>query len=346
LGAGGLIADNSGDVTACYANASIHGTYSVGGRVGENSGSITASYATGFISNYGGGLVGATYYGAVITACFWDMQTSSRVDSSGGIGLTTEQMKTMSIFQNADWADQGWVMKDGFDYPHLSWENAGGDPIPPAIIPLSGNGTWDDPSLVSTPQEFALLRRYTGILDKRIKLTADLDMSGIELAPIGDLGPFYGIFEGDGHSINNVKIYMPDRSCVGLFSCVYGGLITNMGVNHADITGYSDVGAIAGSNFGLIKTCYATGKVSGDFVVGGLVGGNNSFGEILACYAACMVSGDRYSGGLVGENDGTITDSYSIGSVVGQSYIGGLVGKNDSKVKSSFWDVQTSGQTG
>ncbi|HML75409.1 MAG TPA: GLUG motif-containing protein [Anaerohalosphaeraceae bacterium] len=54
-----------------------------------------------------------------------------------------------------------------------------------------------------------------------------------------------------------------------------------------------------------------------------------------------MVSGDLYSGGLVGENDGTITDSYSIGSVVGQ-YIGGLIGKNDSEVESSFWDVQNS----
>lgn len=171
---GGLVGLNYGSLTACYAINTISGSERVGGLVGENyNGSITACYATGRIigSIYVGGLVGWNEEG-MITSCFWDLQTSGQADSSGGKGLTTEQMKTLSIYQNAGWADRGWVIQDGIDRPRLSWENIEGAPIPPAVgIPFAGNGTAEDPYVISTAEEFAALSWYSGVLDKFIILT-------------------------------------------------------------------------------------------------------------------------------------------------------------------------------
>ena len=56
------------------------------------------------------------------------------------------------------------------------------------------------------------------------------------------------------------------------------------------------------------------------------------------------VTGYHYVGGLVGSNQGTVTDSYSIGSVMGEEYVGGLVGYREGYVSFSFWDTATSGQ--
>jgi hypothetical protein len=54
---------------------------------------------------------------------------------------------------------------------------------------------------------------------------------------------------------------------------------------------------------------------------------------------------------LVGWNADTITNSYSTGTVIisGGLYVGGLVGYNDAgsgaTVTSSYWDINTSGQS-
>ena len=77
-------------------------------------------------------------------------------------------------------------------------------------------------------------------------------------------------------------------------------------------------------------------------------------GNISNCYSTGDVTdGDNPGlfGGLVGYNtSGTISNCYSTGSVSGGSgsfCVGGLVGweNNGSGIVSSFWDINTSGQT-
>lgn len=107
---GGLVGcKDSGSLTTCYATGSAIGTgetsYHVGGLIGYNlSWAPNECYSTGFVSGtYGiGGLVG---YGTntSTTDSFWDIQTSGQSTSSGGIGKTTEDMKTMSTFINSGW---------------------------------------------------------------------------------------------------------------------------------------------------------------------------------------------------------------------------------------------------
>jgi len=64
-----------------------------------------------------------------------------------------------------------------------------------------------------------------------------------------------------------------------------------------------------GNNWGIVSNSYATGSVSGNSSVGGLMGVNGS--TISDSYATGSVSGTSYLGGLVGENDaGTVSNSF------------------------------------
>jgi hypothetical protein len=133
--AGGLVGHNYfGTITFCYATGTVSRGGYVGGLVGLNEGTITSSYAIGPVSGYVigvGGLVGSNEEGTV-TACFWDMQTTGKFGSDGGLGKTTAEMKTLSIFTSAGWdfvgetangtADVWRMCSDGVDYPRLSWE--------------------------------------------------------------------------------------------------------------------------------------------------------------------------------------------------------------------------------
>ena len=83
---------------------------------------------------------------------------------------------------------------------------------------------------------------------------------------------------------------------------------------------------MVGWNNGTIIQSYATGAVTGDYYVGGLVGWNN--GTITQSYATGYVTGFTYVGGLVGWNNGVISQSYATGAVSGTQFVGGLVGVN------------------
>jgi len=195
--------------------------------------------------------------------------------------------------------------------------------------------------------------------------------------------PFTGTFDGDNHTISHLTI--TGGGDLGLFGRTGSGAkISNLGLEAVDVNGTGwCVGGLVGWNFGSITTSYSTGSVSGGYCVGGLVG-HNSEGSITSCYSTGTVSGKDSVGGLVGESCGVpapsiITASYSTGSVIGDDDVGGLVGSNGGwfgmgsitnsystgavsgdrsvgglvgrnledkgSITSSFWDIQTSGQT-
>ena len=196
---------------------------------------------------------------------------------------------------------------------------------------------------------------------------------------------FEGTFDGQGYQIRDLFINRPDEYYVGLFGAVHGskqvgsGVVANVGVVNATVTGGSYVGALVAyitqlvSQPGTVSNCYATGSVAGNLSVGGLVGlsigtvngcnsvasvtGHDRVGGLVAAssgtvsdsYSTGRVTGNYYVGGLVGYNWDTVTNCYSTGSVTGNSYVGGLVGYNDETygevtVTHSFWDAETSGQ--
>ncbi|MFA6175831.1 MAG: PASTA domain-containing protein, partial [Phycisphaerae bacterium] len=371
ISAGGLVGLNkSGDVNDCYSTGQITfdcsdgSKYMIGGVVGLNCGeSINRCYSKCAIGSgvsdeadcSVGGVAGLNMEG-VVSGCFWHIQTSGKTISGGGRGLTTEQMKTMLIYQNAGWAGNGWVMNDGVDYPRLEWENTVGVPIPEAgLIPLIGSGTEADPYQVWTAADFAYLSWYKSILDEHIVLMADIDLAGIRVCPIE---AFTGSFDGNGHMARNIEIYEPTNCYVGVFRRVgTGGVITNFGIRDAKIVGGDCVGGLIGKNEGgAIGGCYSTGSIDGLSDTGGLIGRSDS-GTVDNCYSTAAVTvwpynnSVSYGGGLVGYvNFGTISKCYSAGSVSpsSSSYTGGLIGRayyNASIATRSFWDKMTSGKT-
>jgi hypothetical protein len=137
----------------------------------------------------------------------------------------------------------------------------------------------------------------------------------------------------------------------------YTGTISNC-YSTGSVSGDRTIGGLVGTNsFGLITNCYSAAGVEGKVNIGGLVGLNGYNGTISNCYSTGSASGERFVGGLVGANlYGHITNCYTTACVDGNEYVGGLVGENTSIpnqqgqyntgiIVSSFWDMETSGQT-
>ncbi|UCF08881.1 MAG: hypothetical protein JSW28_04095, partial [Thermoplasmata archaeon] len=378
LDVGGLVGDNwSGTVANCCSNSDVSGGNNVGGLVGLNYdyGSVSISYSTGDVSGGSnvGGLVGESYYNSTISNCysagnvsgdlnvggllglnegevyssFWDIETSGRISSDGGIGKTTAEMQTASTFLG--WGcDLAWTIDEGNDYPRLVWENVPGEPI---TTPSYGGGTGEpnDPYLIYTAEQLNTIGLIPCHLDKHFKLMADIDLSGFTgtsfniigyLRTYLDYAPFAGVFDGNGHTISNFTYDSNDRDYIGLFGHVYGGDIKNLGLIDPNVDAGTGecVGALVGWLYnGNISDCYVEGgSVKGYSYIGGLVGtvgypwgySGTDTGAMTNCYSTCVVSGYYSIGGLVGINSITITNCCSTGDVSGDQWIGGLTGVN------------------
>jgi hypothetical protein len=129
-----------GAISDCYAMVSVTGTSYAGGLCGYNDhGTISYCYSRGTVGGGDwmfGGFCGDNYSGT-ISACFWDRDTSGLGNSYGGIGKTTTEMQSQSIFTDAGWdfvvetingSDDVWRM-DG--YPSLDCFSSGGDALVP-----------------------------------------------------------------------------------------------------------------------------------------------------------------------------------------------------------------------
>ena len=149
---------------------------------------------------------------------------------------------------------------------------------------------------------------------------------------------FSGIFDGHGYEIRDLFIDRPGESLVALFGAIdEGGIIKNVGVVNADVTGDKYVGGLVGENAGTVTDSYSTGSVTGKEQVGGLLGRNHE-GTVRDSYSTGSVNGDRWVGGLVGTNyESTVSDSYSTGSVSGKETIGGLMGVTEGGTVSSSY---------
>ena len=176
--------------------------------------------------------------------------------------------------------------------------------------------------------------------DRAYQLVRDLDAAQLPaFRPVGDCGPtgncmralgkygFAGVFDGQGHVIRNLEIALPTGSGVGLFGVLAeSGVVMNVNLADVRISGRAGVGALVGSNFGVLFNSRASGTVSGALAVGGLVGGSG--GLVYRSRFSGTVSGQQAVGGLVGDMTGAVYYSQTDVAVSGQRGIGGLVGLN------------------
>jgi hypothetical protein len=181
------------------------------------------------------------------------------------------------------------------------------------------------------------------------------------------LDAFSAHFDGNGYKIKNVYINRPKGESVGLFSSVKNTTIKRLGLTGSMmfIGGSSSVGALAGTLYRNVKVqeCYSLGKVSGEYVVGGLIGDLRSKNIILNSFSSSKVIREsQYSsffGGLVGKiySNNLVSNSFSVGEVTTNRQSGGLIGlslysEDDSyhdgspnKIINSYWALDSSTQS-
>ena len=215
------------------------------------------------------------------------------------------------------------------------------DPFQPAeideadgyyMLANAGNVEWFSNLMHNTPAAY------------NIKLTADIDMTGVAHRPIGHDGgdKFRGTCDGQGHRILNMVDFTVSDG-VGFFGATRGQSTTikNLIIDKScQIVGTTLVGAIVGDmeyppspNYTTLENCINEAEVIGTgSQVGGLVGGvryNDGAAYMVNCINRGNVSGTSQVGSLIGNTAGTsiIISSYNEGQILsGQNGNRNLVG--------------------
>jgi parallel beta-helix repeat protein len=221
---------------------------------------------------------------------------------------------------------------------------------------IKGNGSLSDPWNISQCCQLQKIGTSPYDMNDYYQLVKNIDCSntsvsghalnngGLGFKPIGnDTNRFNGTFDGRGLNIINLYINRSGENYVGLFGYSQG-IVNNVGLINANVTGVSFVGALMGIGEGVnnsFATCDVTG--TGSFI-GGLMGENK--GSVINSYAKCNVTGNSQVGGLIGISYGNVTNSYSISYVKAVSSVGGgLVGHNGGSINNSYAAGKTIGIT-
>ena len=195
--------------------------------------------------------------------------------------------------------------------------------------------------------------------DKTVSLGSNLNLAGHEWTSIGTGSNakqyFGGTFDGQHFQIRNLTSKNSTTYYHGLFGVISnGGTVQNLYVVDADL--YSNdnslrMGILADwVNDGTVKNCYTSGtahNVSGNKLLGGLIGTCTAGSKIIGCSSDAKVisdyynDGDEYSdcdtvGGIVGQwenatSDAIISDCWFGGSISCEfpdSGVGGILGAN------------------
>ncbi|HMM05147.1 MAG TPA: GLUG motif-containing protein [Clostridiales bacterium] len=225
-----------------------------------------------------------------------------------------------------------------------------------------GDGTKDDPFLISTPQQLAQLAydvaQDVSYRDQYLKLTADLDLDGLDWQPIGASATeeFMGHFDGNHKTVENLSIGSSATPSnlqeVGLFGYVAYATIQHLTIENAAVYSslpgyYGEIGILAGDVTGtLISFCSASGSISASSrsgsTIGGLVGSIDSSKDygLVGCSATVdILVASEYDGdvgGLIGESSSPMIACNATGNLSGDGYLGGLAGDSNATIVDCF----------
>jgi len=346
---GGLLGSNiGGDVSNSYATNSVSGNNSVGGLMGWNTATVENSYATGDVSGneYVGGLVGSNSGTVENSYSTGDVSGEERV--GGLVGHNWRELGSVGMVENSHYNieeveinGENYLTLGGlFEEQFEDWiddKKLDIDDYSDTLIPSDDSYEIKDVQGIKDLLGFAWKEEY------EFRLSEDIDLSDEANLYIPNL---QADFDGNDHTISNLKIDLPFTTKVGMFGQLdEGAEISNVSVIDAEVSAHQVVGGLVGWNDGTVFGSYATGTVSGDeIIVGGLIG-MNSQGTIKDSHFSGKVSGESNVGGLVGMNRDTVKNSYSTGDVSGDSSVGGLVGDNRDTVENSYSTGNVSGDS-
>ena len=193
-----------------------------------------------------------------------------------------------------------------------------------------GRGEPNDPYQIATVADLLAINSDPNLPKKSFVLLNDLDLDpnlpGGRVFTDAVVRPFWGTFDGRGHTIRHLCVSAKPGLSAALFGSVHG-LIKDLHLEEVQINGSSCGGLASFTPGGTILHCSVTGKVTGSHEVGGLIG-NGWDAKILNCESQAEVSGSSHVGGLVGHtiSGAHIGDCRASGTVTGTTFVGGLLG--------------------
>lgn len=204
---------------------------------------------------------------------------------------------------------------------------------------FDGEGTENAPYLIKNSSDLKQLANTVNSGNSYAKnyfeMIDNIDMTGNAFEPIGNPNnPFSGKFDGKGYVIKGISVNA--NTYIGLFGYIENAFVNDVGVEDANLTGWSNIGGIAGYSLNsVITNCYSRGLTNGNDCVGALVGYSGEGTIIHNCFSSMQhTKYDIYGsvGGLVGYNCGKLENSYFYGTinakVFASSTTGGIVGYN------------------
>ena len=215
-----------------------------------------------------------------------------------------------------------------------------------------GDGTPGNPYQIATAEQLALLSQQTNNGmggDASYILTSDIilnDGDSLLWTPIGNVGSFVGIFDGNNHIISG--LYEDGNKISGLFASTENAVIKNTVLEKATVLEYEQAyvySAIGGILVGKAKNTHILNcSVDGMIEVfsakpsGGLVGqcevDVNDTVFIKDCVNYASVTENECTGGMVGKtivNNGNLVvdNCANHGYISGWTFAGGMVGDGD-----------------
>ena len=186
-----------------------------------------------------------------------------------------------------------------------------------------GTGTETDPYQISDAADLKQLSRSVAVdmntyAGSYFVMTGDIDMAGVtDFDPIGnnfsgDLNPFSGTFDGNGHRVFNLNREWEELGFVGLFGVIMNATIKNVVLDTSNIYGDLSVGGIVGVAVmdNTISNCHTTADVTigvRKFYIAGICGGTllgGTAGTVIKdCTNSARIIGCvGYSAGILGTN--------------------------------------------
>lgn len=182
------------------------------------------------------------------------------------------------------------------------------------------------------------------------RLIADIDLENFEWVPIGYSSPFAGSFDGDGHTISNLKIWNALYYYNGLFGRNNGTIkninLENVNINLGGVTPLC-VGSFVGSNAGLITNLEArSGTITHDLSSGmtGYTGGivayhsiNTTLDDLTNRVSVTGISSSGVGGiaGYAALSSGNLSMSnlYNFANISNTTdYVGGIIGRSSASL--------------
>ena len=287
-------------------------------------------------------------------------------DKTGvAVAVAPENMQGLDVFNSEKPMqelnrDKAWEATNGYPVLDVFSASTGNDgEEPPELSDVDKNGVWtglvldtfsdntstgtvDDPIIITSPGELALLIE-TGGNGKYYKLANDIYLNDVtagaawhsretnnpwytNAAPV-----FNGHLDGAGHCVYGIWYSATTTGAVGLIPKMQDGSVKNLGVRYSYIRSTQNLGAGAiigyAANVITVEQCFSDETVTVSSVTaGGIVGlaqqnnGNSSKGLVIRnCYTKAKMANTSSvkSNGLVGDPWITayeIYDSYSYGS--------------------------------